>query len=85
MCRKSRPFATLGQGIKHKIEGNSRTFATFKGDHLNTEIIAELRNRLQAPMTALEKLSRDEDVPKEFIEMAYQDLKETVELLRQIK
>lgn len=28
--RKSSTFATLGRGGEHGIEGNSRTFATFK-------------------------------------------------------
>jgi len=30
--RKSRPFATLGEGIKHKISGIWWTFATLEAD-----------------------------------------------------
>jgi len=30
--RKSKSFATLGQGIEHKISGIWWTFATFKGN-----------------------------------------------------
>lgn len=48
---------------------------------MNHELIAEIRNKLQAPKAALDLLAEDKDVPKEFAENAKKDLDEAVELL----
>ena len=48
---------------------------------MNKEQIADIRNKLQAPKTALELLSQGKDVPEEFIEMALKDLDKMVEIL----
>ncbi len=50
---------------------------------MNPELIADIRNKLQAPKTALELLSQGKDVPKEFIERALKDLDEAVGLLKE--
>lgn len=48
---------------------------------IDKETIAQIRNKLQAPMTALDLLAEGEDVPKEFIEKAKKDLEGIVKLL----
>ena len=48
---------------------------------MNDELIADRRNKLQAPKAALELLSGGKEVPKEFIEKAKKDLDKAVELL----
>ena len=53
----------------------------FRGMGVDKNIKADIRNKLQAPKTALELLSEGKDIPKEFIEMAKKDLDETVKLL----
>ena len=45
-----------------------------------TELIAEICNKLQRPKTALERLSKGEYVPQEFVERANKDLDEIVKL-----
>lgn len=52
---------------------------------MDKEPIAQIRNKLQAPKTALDLLSQGKDVPKKFIETARKALDEAVELLRAIK
>ena len=47
----------------------------------NKELVADIRNKLQASMTALELLSQGKEVPKEFIEMANEELDKAVKLL----
>jgi hypothetical protein len=46
------------------------------------ELIADIRNKLQAPMTALELLRQGKDVPKELIELAKRELSEAVGMLK---
>jgi ferritin-like protein len=50
---------------------------------MDKEFIANIRNKLQAPITALELISQSKEVPKEFIEAAKRDLNGVVELLSQ--
>ena len=49
---------------------------------MNKELIAEIRNRLQRPYTALERLSKDEDVSQELKEGALKDLDMLKELMK---
>jgi len=46
------------------------------------EILSEIRNKLTAPKTALEKLAKGERVPREFLELAAKELNAAVILLR---
>lgn len=46
---------------------------------------ADIRNKLQAPMTALELLSQGKEAPKNFIEMAKKELDKVVELIEKNK
>lgn len=48
---------------------------------MDNEILSELRNKLTAPKIALEKLAKGERVPREFLELAAEELKAAVELL----
>ena len=48
---------------------------------MDTELIADICNKLQAPYTALEMLSKGEDVPDEFIKTALKSLEEAKALL----
>nr|BDD44698.1 hypothetical protein 4 [bacterium] len=48
---------------------------------MDTELNAELRNKLVAAKTALQKLAKGEEVPQEFLELAFRDLDAAVELL----
>lgn len=49
---------------------------------MDTELAAEIRNKLTAPMTALEKVACGEEVPQHFVEMAIKELDKIVELLK---
>jgi len=51
---------------------------------MNPELIAEIRNKLQKPHTALERLYKGQDMPQEFKEKALKDLDEIGELLSKI-
>lgn len=46
------------------------------------EIFPEIRNKLTAPKIALEKLAKGEKVPKEFLELAVEELNAAVRLSR---
>jgi len=41
---------------------------------MNLEILADIRNKLTVPKTAFEKLAKGEEVSKEFLELATQEL-----------
>jgi len=47
---------------------------------MNPEFIADIRNKLQAPLTALELLNQGKDVPQEFIEITNRELDDVVEM-----
>lgn len=51
---------------------------------MNEEIISEIRNKLTAPMTALEKLAEGGKVPKEFLELAREECQAAVDLLEKL-
>ncbi len=46
------------------------------------EMKADILNKLQAPLTALELMSHGKEMPKEFIEAAKKDLDEAVNMLK---
>lgn len=50
---------------------------------MNGETLAIIRNKLTAPKTALDRLSRGEEVSKEFLAAAAKDLDTTIALLTQ--
>lgn len=50
---------------------------------MNEEILADIRNKLTVPKTALEKLAKGEVVPKEFLELAVAELNALDKLLKQ--
>ena len=49
---------------------------------MNEEIPSEIRNKLTAPKIALEKLAKGERVPREFLELAAEELEAAVALLQ---
>ena len=49
---------------------------------MDKELIADIRNKLQAPLTALELISAGKEVSKEFIEQAIKDLDEAANILK---
>ena len=51
---------------------------------MNKEPIADIRNRLQSSMTALDFMPKGKEVPKELIEIAKRDLDEIVLLLARV-
>jgi len=51
---------------------------------MNEEIPSEIRNKLTAPRVALEKLAKGEKVPKEFLELAAEELEAAVSLLQDV-
>jgi hypothetical protein len=48
---------------------------------MDKELIADIRNKLQATLTVLELLSEGKEASKEFLEIAKKDLDGAVELL----
>ena len=52
---------------------------------MENEILPEVRNKLTAPKIALEKLSKGERVPGEFLELALKELNAAVDLLLELK
>lgn len=48
------------------------------------ETIAEIRNKLQAPKTALDLISSGKDISKNFLETAKRELDKAVELLKSL-
>lgn len=52
---------------------------------MNEEILSDIRNKLTAPKTALEKLAKGERVPKEFLELALKELDSMADLLNELK
>ena len=52
---------------------------------MNPEIPSEIRNKLTAPKIALERLSKGEKVPKEFLELAAKELDTAIALLGELK
>jgi hypothetical protein len=48
---------------------------------VNKELIVEIRNKFQAPKTALDFISEGKEVPKWLVETAKKDLEEAVEKL----
>jgi hypothetical protein len=51
---------------------------------MNSELIADIRNKLQAPKTALDLISEGKEVPKELTEIAKRDSEETVNKLESV-
>jgi len=51
---------------------------------MNEEIPSEIRNKLTAPKIALEKLAKGERVPREFLELAAEELEAAVSLLQDV-
>ncbi len=51
---------------------------------MNEEILSEIRNKLTVPMVALERLSKGEKVPQEFLELASNEMKIAVVLLQEL-
>ena len=49
---------------------------------MNEEIPSEIRNKLTAPKISLEKLAKGERVPREFLELAAEELEAAVALLQ---
>ncbi|MBI5023493.1 MAG: hypothetical protein HZC18_00625 [Candidatus Omnitrophica bacterium] len=49
---------------------------------MNNEILSEIRNKLTAPKIALERLAKGEKVPKEFLELAAEELNAAAALLQ---
>ena len=49
---------------------------------MNEEIPSEIRNKLTAPRVALEKLAKGEKVPKEFLELAAEELQTALNLFQ---
>jgi hypothetical protein len=64
--------------VYHNSRENSLVMDNLK------ELIADIRNKLQASLTVLELLSEGRDVSKEFIEAAKKDLDEAVLLLASV-
>lgn len=50
---------------------------------MNEQILADIRNKLTLPHTALEKLAKGEKVPQEFIESAVKELNAAIDLLKE--
>ena len=48
---------------------------------MDKEILAEIRNKLTVPRTALDKIAKGEDVPKEFLKLALKEFKSIIGLL----
>jgi hypothetical protein len=51
---------------------------------MNEEILSEIRNKLTAPKTALERLARGEEVPRAFLMLALKELDITTNLLQKL-
>ena len=49
---------------------------------MNEETLADIRNKLTVPKTALEKLDKGEQVPKKFLELALKELDDLSGLLK---
>ena len=49
---------------------------------MDSETISELRNKLTAPKIALERLAKGERVPREFLELAAEELNAAVDLFK---
>lgn len=49
---------------------------------MDTELAAEIRNKLTAPLIALEKVKCGEKVPQHFVELSIKELERIVELLK---
>ncbi len=47
---------------------------------MDKELNADIRNKLQAPLTTLELLSQNKPVPKDFLESALKDIKKIKEM-----
>ena len=52
---------------------------------MNTEILSEIRNKLTAPRVALEKMSKGEPVPGEFLALAAAELKAAIALVQELE
>lgn len=52
---------------------------------MNSETLAEIRNKLTVPRTALEKIHYGEEVPQEFIELAIMELNALEVLLKRLE
>ena len=53
-------------------------------NQMNEEILADIRNKLTAPKIALEKLSKGEPVPLEFLQLARRELDAADQLLAKL-
>ena len=48
---------------------------------IDKEIVLEIRNKLVTPSIALEKLSKCEQIPDNFINLSYREIRKAIELL----
>jgi hypothetical protein len=48
---------------------------------MNEEILADIRNKLTVPKTALDKMANGEEVPKVFLAAAVKELDAAIDLL----
>ena len=55
-----------------------------KENLLKTELLAEIRNKLQGSKTALEMILSGKNISRDFAEIALKDLDRAVELLRKL-
>lgn len=82
-CRKSSQ-ATTGRPIKIVWgmggHGQQKEAATLTYN-MDQELASEIRNKLTAPKTALEKLAKGDKVPKEFLELALREMDAAIALL----
>ena len=49
---------------------------------MNKEILADIRNKVTVPKTALEKQAKGEKVPQKFLELALKELNAVTNLLK---
>ena len=52
---------------------------------MKTEIVSEIRNKLQAPYLVLERLTEGKYVPERFVELAKSDLTLVEELMQKFE
>lgn len=52
---------------------------------MQEKILSDIRNKLTAPKIVLEKLTRSEKVPEEFLELALGELETSIELAEKLQ
>lgn len=51
---------------------------------VHEEILSDIRNKLTVPTVALEKLAKGEKVPQDVLELAVNNLSQTINLLQEL-